>query len=101
MVSPVAAAAAVAPLNPILNTVASIFDDKMAVVNAGIRGSTRGAATPLLLELVRKPNFPHDNAVLTMDARFNWGAWPQVFCVDITRLTSIALCRNGEILSRQ
>ena len=61
------AKAPITPLNPILNTVASIFDDKMAVVNAGIRGSTRGAAMPLLLELVRKPNFLHDNSVPTMD----------------------------------
>ena len=54
--------------NPILNTVVSIFDDKMAVVNASIRGSTRGTSTPLLLELARKRNFLHDNSVQTMDA---------------------------------
>lgn len=57
-----------APLNPILNTAASIFDDKMAVVNASIRGSTRGTAMPLLLDLARKPNFLHDNSVPTMDS---------------------------------
>ena len=40
-----------APLNPILNTPDSIFDDKMAVVNASLRGLERGAALPLLLDL--------------------------------------------------
>ena len=59
------------PLNPVLNTVDSIFDDKMAVVNASIRGSIRGTAMPLLLDLARKPNFLHDNSVPTMDALFN------------------------------
>ena len=62
------ASAAVTPFNPILNTVVSIFDDKMAVVNASIRGSTRGTAMPLLLDLARKPNFLHDNSVPTMDS---------------------------------
>ncbi|MEO7850893.1 MAG: hypothetical protein ABIR94_01395, partial [Rubrivivax sp.] len=56
------------PLNPILNTVASIFDDKMAVVNASIRGDIRGINMPLLLDLPRKPNFLHDNSVPTLDA---------------------------------
>jgi len=56
------------PLNPILNTVASIFDDKMAVVNASIRGDIRGTVMPLLLDLPRKPNFLHDNSVPTLDA---------------------------------
>ncbi len=51
------------PLNPIVNTVASIFDDKMAVVNASIRGDIRGTALPLLLDLARKPVFLHDNSV--------------------------------------
>lgn len=57
-----------APLNPILNTVNSIFDDKMAVVNASLRGDVRGTALPLLLDLARKPNFLHDNSVATLDA---------------------------------
>ena len=56
------------PLNPILNTVASIFDDKMAVVNASLRGEIRGLAMPLLLDLARKPNFLHDNSVPNLDA---------------------------------
>lgn len=57
-----------APLNPILDTVDNIFDDKMAVVNASIRGEIRGTAMPLLLDLARKPNFLHDNSVATLDA---------------------------------
>ena len=60
-----------APLNAILNTVANIFDDKMAVVNASIRGDKRGTAMPLLLDLERKPNFLHDNSVPTLDALLN------------------------------
>ena len=59
------------PLNPILNTADNIFDDKMAVVNASIRGDKRGTAMPLLLDLARKPNFLHDNSVPTLDALLN------------------------------
>ncbi|MEO7853881.1 MAG: hypothetical protein ABIR94_16750, partial [Rubrivivax sp.] len=59
------------PLNPILNTVASIFDDKMAVVNASLRGEIRGTAMPLLLDLARKPNFLHDNSVPDLDTLIN------------------------------
>ena len=55
------------PLNPILDTPTSIFDDKMAVVNASMRGGIRGTALPLLLDLARKPNFLHDNSVPSMD----------------------------------
>lgn len=56
------------PLNPILNTPADIFDDKMAVVNASLRGLQRGTALPLLLDLARKPVFLHDNSVPSLDA---------------------------------
>lgn len=56
------------PLNPVLNTVASIFDDKMAVVNASLRGDIRGTALPLLLDLASKPVFLHDNSVPSLDA---------------------------------
>jgi len=56
------------PLNPILNTQNNFFDDKMAVVNASIRGDIRGTVMPLLLDLGRKPNFLHDNSVPTLDA---------------------------------
>lgn len=59
------------PLNPILNTPDSIFDDKMAVANASLRGGIRGTALPLLLDLARKPNFLHDNSVPTMDSLLN------------------------------
>lgn len=56
------------PLNPVMNTPASTFDDKMAVVNASLRGDKRGAAIPLLLDLARKPVFLHDNSVRGLDA---------------------------------
>lgn len=62
------------PLNPILDTPGNIFqnpvnifDDKMAVVNASLRGEVRGTALPLLLDLARKPVFLHDNSVSTLD----------------------------------
>ena len=59
------------PLNPILNTENSIFDDKMAVVNASARGEKRGIGMPLLLDLARKPVFLHDNSVATLEELFN------------------------------
>lgn len=59
------------PLNPILDTPTNIFDDKMAVVNASIRGDIRGTALPLLLDLARKPNFLHDSSVPSLDALLN------------------------------
>ena len=59
------------PLNPILDTPGNIFDDKMAVVNASQRGSIRGTAMPLLLDLARKPNFLHDNSVPSLDSLLN------------------------------
>lgn len=65
--NPVLIAMRTPPLNPILNTVDSIFDDKMAVVNASIRGDIRGTALPLLLDLARKPNFLHDDSVSTLE----------------------------------
>jgi cytochrome c2 len=65
--SPVVLAQRTPPLNPIENTVASIFDDKMVVVNASIRGDIRGIALPLLIDLARKPVFLHDNSVPSLD----------------------------------
>ena len=59
------------PLNPILDTPGNIFDDKMAVVNASIRGDKRGTALPLLLDLARKPNFLHDSSVASLDDLLN------------------------------
>ena len=56
-----------APLNPVLNTADSTFDDQMAVVNASARGEIRGIAMPLLLDPARKPVFLHDNSVTSMD----------------------------------
>ncbi|MBA3297310.1 MAG: hypothetical protein H0U19_10260 [Acidobacteria bacterium] len=60
-----------APLNPILDTPNQIFDDKMAVVNASLRGLERGIALPLLLDLARKPVFLHDNSVPTLELLLN------------------------------
>ena len=51
------------PLNPVQDTAGNPFDDKMAVVNASVRGGIRGIALPLLLDLARKPVFLHDNSV--------------------------------------
>jgi len=59
------------PLNPVLNTASSIFDDKMAVVNASIRGDIRGTALPLLLDLAKKPVFLHDNSVPNLELLLN------------------------------
>ena len=61
----------VPPLNPILDTPGNFFDDKMAVVNASMRGGIRGTVMPLLLDLARKPNFLHDNSVPSMDNLLN------------------------------
>ena len=59
------------PLNPVLNTVQSFFDDKMAVVNASLRGEKRGVTMPLLLDLARKPVFLHDDSVKGLPALFD------------------------------
>lgn len=69
--NPVVLAQRMPPLNPVENTVESIFDDKMAVVNASLRGEKRGLALPLLLDLARKPIFLHDNSVPNLDELFN------------------------------
>lgn len=55
------------PLGPIENS-AGIFDDKMVIVNATIRGDIKGIALPLLLDLARKPNFLHDSTVPSLEA---------------------------------
>ena len=59
------------PLNPILDTPGVFFDDKMAVVNASLRGLERGTALPLLLDLDSKPVFLHDNSVPSLGALFD------------------------------
>ena len=56
------------PLNPVVNTVDGTFDDKMAVVNASLRGEKRGIAMPLLLDLARKPVFLHDDSVKSLQS---------------------------------
>jgi cytochrome c2 len=55
------------PLNPIMDTPGNTFDDKMAVVNASMRGKERGVAVALLLDLARKPVFLHDSSVPSLD----------------------------------
>lgn len=69
--NPITLAPRTPPLNPILNTPSSIFDDKMAVVNASLRGENRGIALPLLLDLARKPVFLHDNSVPNLNRLFD------------------------------
>ena len=58
------------PLSPIQNSPGT-FDDKMIVVDASDRGSHRGNALPLLLDLARKPVFLHDASVPSLDALLN------------------------------
>ena len=55
------------PLNPVLDTSGTFFDDKMAVFNASLRGEIRGIALPLLLDLARKPVFLHDDSVHSLN----------------------------------
>ena len=55
------------PLSPIQNSPGT-FDDKMIVVDASDRGSHRGNAMPLLLDLARKPVFLHDASVPSLNA---------------------------------
>ncbi|MDQ6827310.1 MAG: hypothetical protein M3081_00410 [Gemmatimonadota bacterium] len=76
--NPVVLAQRMPPLNPVLNTVESFFDDKMAVVNASIRGDKRGIALPLLLDLARKPVFLHDNSVASLAALLDPSRGPTV-----------------------
>jgi CheY-like chemotaxis protein/cytochrome c2 len=64
---PVVLAQRLPPLNPIEDTPGVFFDDKMAVVNASLRGGIRGIALPLLLDLARKPAFLHDKSVVGLD----------------------------------
>lgn len=91
--SPVTLAQRTAPLNPVLNTPGSLFDDKWAVVNASIRGDIRGVALPLLLDLANKPVFLHDNSVPSLDnlmdpARGNTAPHP-FFVTDLTERADI------------
>lgn len=66
--NPVTLAQRAPPLNPVLNTPSTLFDDKWAVVNASIRGDIRGTAMPLLLDLAAKPVFLHDNSVASLES---------------------------------
>jgi len=69
--NPVTLAPRTPPLNPVMDTPGNIFDDKMIIVNASLRGEERGTALPLLLDLARKPVFLHDNSVPTLDNLLN------------------------------
>lgn len=69
--NPVVLAQRMPPLNPVLDTMGVFFDDKMAIVNASLRGEVRGIALPLLLDLARKPVFLHDNSVPNLDNLFD------------------------------
>lgn len=69
--NPVVLAQRMPPLNPVLDTMGVFFDDKMAIVNASLRGEVRGIALPLLLDLARKPVFLHDNSVPSLDNLFD------------------------------
>jgi mono/diheme cytochrome c family protein len=60
-----------APASPVEDTLGNTFDDKMIVINASLRGLTRGAALPLLMDLARKPVFLHDNSVANLDTLLN------------------------------
>lgn len=71
--NPMVLAQRMPPLNPVLNTPDSIFDDKMAVVNASPRSEIRGTSLPLLLDLARKPVFLHDNSVASLDRLLDSG----------------------------
>ena len=74
---PVSLAQRERPLNAGMDTTGQVFDDKMAVVNASLRGEKRGIALPLLLDLARKPVFLHDNSVPTLEALLDATRGPQ------------------------
>lgn len=75
---PVTLAPRMPPLSPIMDTPGVFFDDKMAVVNASLRGEVRGIALPLLLDLARKPVFLHDNSVPSLEELFNPARGPMM-----------------------
>ncbi|MDQ3036192.1 MAG: hypothetical protein M3Y87_27575 [Myxococcota bacterium] len=95
---PVQLATRMPPLNPVLNTVDSIFDDKMVIVNASLRGDIRGIALPLLLDLARKPVFLHDNTVPSLDALLDASRGPEVphpfYLEGMARADMIAFLRS-------
>ncbi len=75
--NPVILAPRMPPLNPVQDTPGFFFDDKLAVVNASLRGEIRGIALPLLLDLARKPVFLHDDTVPSLDNLFDPGRVPR------------------------
>jgi hypothetical protein len=96
--NPVVLAQRKPPLNPIMDTPGSTFDDKMAVVNASARGDIRGIAMPLLLDLARKPVFLHDNSVASLDelldAKRGANA-PHPFYLPVTQRTDVVEFLKG------
>lgn len=100
--NPVVLAQRMPPLNPVQDTPGVFFDDKMAVVNASIRGDIRGNALPLLLDLARKPVFLHDDTVKTLDSLFDparGATAPHPFYLSDTRARAdlIAFLRSLDI----
>ncbi|MBC7840997.1 MAG: hypothetical protein H7099_01720 [Gemmatimonadaceae bacterium] len=91
--NPVVLAQRMPPLNDVLNTAESIFDDKMAVVNASGRGEIRGTTMPLLLDLARKPVFLHDNSVASLadllDPKRGANAPHPFYLTDATRRSDV------------
>ena len=53
-------------IHPLQDTVGSTYDDKMIVMNASMRGLSRGVAMPLLMDLAKKPAYLHDSSVSTL-----------------------------------
>lgn len=92
-------AARMPPLNPILDTPGVFFDDKMAVVNASLRGLERGTALPLLLDLASKPVFLHDDTVPTLEALLNPSRGPTVphpfYVLDIAQRSDVVTFLRG------
>ena len=76
--NPVVLAQRQPPLNPVMDTPGVFFDDKMAVLNASVRGDIRGVAMPLLLDLARKPKFLHDDTVPSLDSLLDPQRGPNV-----------------------
>jgi len=58
------------PQDPVENS-PGIFDDKYVVNDASDRGTPRGNAVTLLLDLARKPQFLHDGSVPSLERLLN------------------------------
>ncbi len=58
------------PQDPVQNS-PGIFDDKYVINDSSCRGTPRGNAVTLLLDLDRKPNFLHDQSVPSLENLLN------------------------------